>query len=375
MEDTNIMRPIDWSTRVGFVLLSLAIVSGALGTNSAYAVYDVPPARRITWNAGLDPVGRIPNYTNVTCTGLDPTGAVDNTSKIQTCINNAASGTAVFIPAGTYKISADLIMKSNIALRGAKATASGPFLPNADASMTTLNLTGGSRIVFPGGSKSANWNPGPTLGTSITAGYTQGSGNITVSDASIYSVGDTISIYQDMDSAVIKDFDTFLGEDCGACPDRHVLQQYSQITGKSGNTLTIDPPIYYVTPTPLNPKIRKQTFGVVKAGVENVRLNGSGTQVYGMVHMVFSKNCWVKGVESYNTGAVRSGSPHVWVQYSLQNEVRDGYYHHGAGNDGGMNYGVEVINWNSAHKIENNIVRDTRHAIVFAGGSGSVVLY
>src|SRR2546428_4661075 len=88
MEDTNIMRPIDWNTRVVFVLFSFAIVSGALGTNSAYAVYDVPPARRITWNAGLDPVGGIPNYTNVTCTGLDPTGVADNTSKIQACINN-----------------------------------------------------------------------------------------------------------------------------------------------------------------------------------------------------------------------------------------------------------------------------------------------
>src|SRR2546426_6292276 len=168
MEDTNIMRPIDWSTRVVFVLFSFAIVSGALGTNSAYAVYDAPPGRRITWNAGLDPVGGIPNYTNVTCTGLDPTGVADNTSKIQTCINSAASGTAVFIPAGTYKISADLNMKSNIALRGAKATASGPFLPSADASMTTLNMTAGSRIVLPGGRKAADWDPRAQSGTAIT---------------------------------------------------------------------------------------------------------------------------------------------------------------------------------------------------------------
>src|SRR5207245_11322729 len=142
MEDTKIIRPIDWSTRVVFVLLSFAIVAGALGTNSAYAVYDVPPARRITWNAGLDPVGGIPNYTNVTCTGLDPTGGADNTSKIQACINNAADGTAVFIPAGTYRISADLIMKSNIALRGAKAKDSGAFVPDADGSKTEMNVMG-----------------------------------------------------------------------------------------------------------------------------------------------------------------------------------------------------------------------------------------
>src|SRR3989475_8497018 len=183
-------------SKLCFVLFSLALMTGVMGVTDSYAVYDVPPGRRITWNAGLDPVGGIPNYTNVTCTGLDPTGVADNTSKIQTCINSAASGTAVFIPAGTYKISADLNMKSNIALRGAKATASGPFLPNADASMTTLNMTNGSRVVFPGGSKGSNWNPGPMSGTPITAGYTKGSTSLTLSDASIYAVDDWISVDQ-----------------------------------------------------------------------------------------------------------------------------------------------------------------------------------
>ena len=374
MEDTNIMRPIDWSTRVVFVLFSFAIVSGALGTNSAYAVYDVPPARRITWNAGLDPVGGIPNYTNVTCTGLDPTGGADNTSKIQACINNAADGTAVFIPAGTYRISADLIMKSNIALRGAKATASGPFLPNADASMTTLNLTGGSRVVFPGGSKGSNWNPGPMTGTSITAGYTQGSTSLTLSDASIYNVGDWISVYQNTDPNDISTWESWQGED-GGSGDVHVFQQYKQVTAKSGNTLTISPPLYLVTTAPTGQSVRKQTFGVQMAGVENMRLNGSGTQSYGIVRIVFSKNVWVKGVETYYSGTEGGASPHVYIQFSLQCEVRDGYYHYGASNDAGANYGVEMYNWNSAHKIENNIIREVRHSIVFAGGSGSVILY
>src|SRR3989454_4390823 len=271
MEDTNIMRGANRSTRslrpsireevmylfeilksmimrrskLGFVLFSLALMTGVTGTTDSYA-YDVPPGRRITWNAGLDPVGGIPNYTNVTCTGLDPTGVADNTRRIQTCINNAASGTVVFIPAGTYKISADLNMKSNIALRGAKATASGPFLPNADASMTTLNLTGGSRIVFPGGSKSANWNPGPISGTPITAGYTQGSTSLTLSDASSYAVNDWISVYQNTDSNDISVWESYLGEDASS-GDPHVFQQYTRVTGKNGNVLTISPPLYLVT--------------------------------------------------------------------------------------------------------------------------------
>ena len=85
----EILKPmIRQQSKLRFVLFSLALVTGVMGTTDAYAVYDAPPGRRITWNAGLDPVGGIPNYTNVTCTGLDPTGGADNTSKIQACINN-----------------------------------------------------------------------------------------------------------------------------------------------------------------------------------------------------------------------------------------------------------------------------------------------
>jgi hypothetical protein len=91
---------------------------------------------------------------------------------------------------------------------------------------------------------------------------------------------------------------------------------------------------------------------------------------------VFVRNCWIKGVESYNVGQNQGGSPHVWTAFSYGNEYRDSYFHHGVSNDSGSNYGIEFYNWNSRHKIENNIVRDTRHSIIFeGGGSGNVILY
>jgi hypothetical protein len=56
--------------------------------------------------------------------------------------------------------------------------------------------------------------------------------------------------------------------------------------------------------------------------------------------------------------------------------VRDSYVHHGSSNDSGSNYGITIMFWNSDHKIENNIIRDTRHSIVFnGGGSGCAILY
>jgi hypothetical protein len=339
----------------------------------AWSAYDVPSGRRIVWApAGLDIVGGIPNYTSVTCTGLDPTGATNNASQINACIASAAAGTAVFIPAGTYRVDGNIAMKSNIVLRGAGAGP--PWMPAAASGTTTLNMNG-SIISFPGGSKSANWTPAAPNGTSITAGYTLGSTSLTVSNASSYAVNDYISIYQNEDSAVIdgRGLD-YLGEDSGS-GDQHVKQQYAKITAKSSNTLTIDPPIYYVTPSPTGAAIRRQTFGVVMAGLENLKLKGNGTNIK-LINLVFTRNCWVRNVESYNVGQNSSGSPHIWTSFSYGNEYRDSYLHHGVSNDSGRNYGIEFYNWNSRHKIENNIVRDTRHSIIFeGGGSGNAILY
>jgi hypothetical protein len=235
----------------------------------------------------------------------------------------------------------------------------------------------GSSIIFDGGGKDTNWSPGANSGTAIVSGYTQGSKSITLGSATGYSASDYISIYQSKDSAVIDDKGLkYLGEDCGSsCTDPHVMQQYSKITAVSGNTLSIDPPIFYVTPSATGQAIRKQTFNMVMAGVENLRLNGDGTN-YKTLWFSFTRNCWVKGVETYNAGGCdSSGSPHIWTDFSYGNEYRDGYHHHGSSNDSGRNYGLEFYNWNTGHKIENNIVRDVRHSIVFeGGGSGNGIL-
>src|SRR5207245_10466406 len=128
------------------------------------------------------------------------------------------------------------------------------------------------------------------------------------------------------------------GGDSGS-GDGHVFQQHPQVTAQNRNALTSEPPIYLASTSPTGQSVRKQTFGVVMAGVENMRLNGSGTQVYGIVSIVFSKNVWVKGVETYNSGTNGGGSPHVWIRFSLQCEVRDGYFHHGGGVGAGRTHG------------------------------------
>src|SRR5437899_11464508 len=83
-------------SKLCIVLFSLALTTGVMGTTDSYAVYDVPPQRRITCSAGLDPVGGSPNYTNVTCTGIVPTCGEDNSGNNNTCLLNTVGVTAVF---------------------------------------------------------------------------------------------------------------------------------------------------------------------------------------------------------------------------------------------------------------------------------------
>ena len=347
----------------------------------AWAVYNVPSGRRITWNAGLDPIGGIPtswpNCTTSACNTLYAKISGDITSAMNAALTSAPAHSVVRVHAGNFTVSGNINMVSNVILRGAKSplTGSAIWLPTADASATTLNI-GGNNIRFNGGDQSSTWSPGPGQGTAIIAGYTQGSTSLTLSSASGYNVNDYISVYQNSDSSLPIDYRGmgYLGEDNCDSYDCHVKQQYVQITAINGNTITINPGIYLVTASPTGQAARKLTWGITMAGLENIRLNGNGTGAVA----VWIKNalyCWVKGVESYNC-AGGNGFGHIETYFSKGIEIRDSYIHTGGTHQSGRSYGIDFYYWNSDHKIENNIVIDTRHAIIFeGGGSGCAILY
>ena len=352
------------------------IVFWSFAIPNVNADYAIPPGRSISWYpAGLDVVGGIRTSFRRTTTirRLHPDGSVDDSGTINAAIAAARPNTLLTIPAGTYLIRNDIIMKSGVALRGAQACLP-PWLPAANGNATTLLMSNGTKIFFNGGYRENSWMPRPQSGRSITSGYTQGSTSLTLSSVVGLSTGDYICVYQNKDAAAIDDKGyTWLGEDSG--PDPHVWAQYTKITNIAGNVITIDPPLYQVTPNPTGQAVRKQTFGVSMAGLENMRLQGDNTN-YRMIWLRFSQFCWIKGVETYDVGANSSGSPHVWTEFCYANEYRRNYFHHGAGHDSGANYGIEFYHWNSRHKVEDNIVRETRHSIVFeGGGTGCVMLY
>jgi len=370
----------------------LVFVAGVLAGQSlvAQTAYDLPnvntgcPAscRQISWKAGSDlwNGGTLPNYTSVTCSGLAGNGTTDDGPAIQSCINAASPGTAVFVPAGTYLINSKVRLKSNVVLRGAKPSGT-PFLPTADASATTFNLGSNGQLTTQNFSfsNSSNLNP-PTSyannvpGFALSGAPKKGDTTLTVSSGSP-SAGSWISVFADNDPSLVNSNGSDgLCQWCGDATGYRVMQQIVPVTSVSGSTLTLGRPLYYTLYN--HPEYRIYNFPTQKAGFENFRANATGD--IGSSQIILLQGClycWVKGVETYDTGS-SSGSAHIETDFSYGAEIRDNYVHSGRSSASGANYGIYFQFINSDHKVENNIMRNNRHSLIWqGGGSGIVALY
>jgi hypothetical protein len=304
------------------------------------APYDIPNnnadcpknCRQIPWQAGSDlwNGGVLPNYTQVTCTGLAGNGTTNDAPAIQACIDNAAPNTAVYIPAGTYYINSIIRLKNNVVLRGAKGTAGGPFLPAADASATTLTMGPSGWLTTQNFSTDVHLTPSVSFGCDphsscvpyhLSGSPQKGDTTVTISSGTV-SVGQWIAITSDDDPSLV----TATGENgfcqwCGMNNGFQTMQQIVQVTAVNGSTLTLSRPLYYKIYT--NPSYRVMTFPTQKAGFENFRVNVTG-DIGGsqIITLQGCLECWVKGVETYNTGS-SSGSAHIEMDFSYGAEGFD----------------------------------------------------
>jgi len=153
------------------------------------------------WNAGLDQVGGIPEYSQganaVTDYGADNSGSSNAHSQISNCLNGISNDEYCYLPAGTYRISGLINIPSRKALRGA-----GPS--------TVLKLYSSGMLEI-GGTK----NYGSEI--DMTADPDFGDKTFTLASTSGLSAGDYVSIYQDNDDDLPA---TSTGEySCNWCGD------------------------------------------------------------------------------------------------------------------------------------------------------------
>jgi hypothetical protein len=273
---------------------------------------------------------------------IDPTGAADCSAGIQAAVNAAPAGTAVLLPAGTFRTTVP------IGASGGKSVA----IRGSGAGTTTIRFFGaGAAITFSG--------TGPNAGVGIVSGYRAGSTSLGLSNVSGLAVGQYAMVSETND-------DAFLG---GATTYMHnAVGQIVRISSIAGTTVTIDRPLYYAH-SATNSPILQRLDNIDTVGVENLSIDCSNSNQATGIRFGDVTNGWIRKVEV--TGSM---GWHVTLTRCARCEVSRNYIHHGR--DFGSAYGICLYGRSTDNLVEDNIVYYQRHHITFEySGCGNVIGY
>jgi hypothetical protein len=257
-------------------------------------------------NAAIDwsksGVGGIPARTT-NCASLTSSATV---AQINSALASCASGETVSLAAGTYSVTGNINVPSNVTLRG------------AGANLTILNATGSSGNVVNLGTGSVSYKP-----ISITGGATAGSTSIAVSNAAGISAGTYLVVTETNNSSYVSSAGS--EGSCTWCDGGWTSNgslargQIVAVTAVSGTTLTISPGLYGAyTNTPVAVPF---SMSASYAGVEDLQVYANNTGYNSNFGMSACAYCWIKGVESNYTDG-----DHVEAYWGYHDEIRDSYF-------------------------------------------------
>jgi len=352
--------------------------------------------------AGMLSLGGIPNRTTV-CSTVNPLGNhQDDTTNIQTAINNCPVGQVVALAAGVFTIAEGeyVMLNKGITLRG------------AGAGVTTLQRTDGARLgSYQPGSKPSpviivgpmRWNNNTTA-TALTADAVAGTNSVKVASTAGFSVGQIVlldeasgagwqtdveglgQIWASRDYRVVwqkhnpsRSWDDFSSTSypyqpgtagCWFSNCDRPTNEIKQISAISGNTITFDSPITISYRVSHQAQLHRWlTPHTRNAGVENMTLEG-GDQ--GNLRFEWAAYCWAQNVESK-----------LWLGegFAIDNSFRvqlEEFYAHAPvwPVPGGGGYNISLSAGSSEILIENGISVLANKVIVSrSSGAGSVVAY
>jgi hypothetical protein len=327
----------------------------------------IPPDRRIDWSSVGIP-GGIPARTTISTTINAITygnGTTDATAAIQNALNSCPGGQVVILPAGTYRVSKTINCRSNTTLRGAGM--GGTILNYTDtAGRSVLDMRG-----------LANWDiEGRKRSFSIIEGLSKGSTRITLSGATGIAVGDILLIDQ-LNDGVLVDINGLEGACtyCGRANGTRAQGQFAEVTGINGATYTLNLPLFWTLSATLTPQatLVDATSMVRNAGIEDLTITQTTPAVDFMIEMDAAQYCWLKGVE-----LTRIKRRAVWLIESLQNEIRQCYFHDGIGGYGrDRGYALLADAYATHNLIEDNIFStlDGGFMMCAGGAAGNVFGY
>lgn len=351
--------------RLGHRVTALAVLALVMCFASvAGAVYYPPASRTVTWQGNVGVKGDIPQRTVIYKT-LSPSGS-DDTTAIQTAINNCPSGQVVQLSAGTFNVT-HIDMKSGVTLRGA----------GIGVTLLKGNLTSTYYVISLG-------NDAFGIGTSynLSSGFTKGSTSITTSAANGWQAGDVILIDQLQNPAGDPPVSN-LGTDGTDTWDTRSsgtrgINQLVTVTSVSGNSATLDMPLYWSFDPTLSPQGTKITMRCQNAGVENLSIDSttsfsttsSNLQMWSTVEFYGSANNWLLGVDM--KGVWGQG---VGMESAYRNTIRSCRIHVPYQYTSSAGYAMLLTYGASANLVEDCIYDNLSNGPVLQNGSGNVFAY
>jgi hypothetical protein len=336
------------------------------------------PTRAVDWSqAGA---GTIPNRTTV-CSTLNP-GA--SASQIASAVSACPAGQVVFLNAGTYNLSAGILMSGNVTLRGAGAD-------QTRLVFTSGNGCGGvaaSICVFNGDS---NYKAQPGNTANWTSGYAKGATQITLSSVSNLQVGSLVILDQLQDSvddhfiyqAAIPGV-TCINNGNSTCDynTRNGRPQFQIVTvaacgtatangqACNGTNVTISPGLYMPNWNALQSPGAwwSSNLPITGVGIENLSIDSSASASANAITFFNGARNWIKGIRSLNPH-----NHHVEFWQSAHITVRDSYFWSTQSNVE-ESYGIEAYPA-SDDLVENNIFHHISNPMLLAGATGDVYAY
>jgi hypothetical protein len=325
--------------------------TGGGGSSNVSAIQFLGDDRAIDWDPGIP--GGIPNYpvsVNVMDYGAVGDGVADDTNAIKNAMNAAPAGTAIYLPAGTYKTTSKIKITKSIVIRGAGVDQTKIICGNPNDYCFAIEY----------GYDTRTYNP-------LVSGYNKGSTQVTISNAANFQVGKYVEFRQDDDPAVYKNND-------GTSSTEDNTGQFNKIIGKNGNTLILEKPLYYNYSLAFNAGARPVNSMIEKAGLEDFYLEipEGFTGAYGNIGFIGAANCWIKNIWSHNTY-----KGHVFMKEAYANEIRDSVFQDTwMRGGGGHGYGIHHEARPTDNLYINNVFWKLRHAMIVSwGATGNVFAY